>query len=143
MAAVSPVPGLGQRVSQDHWGGLSLLTMRAVVFGPVASTWFKFLQRNVVFRNKNVEMLARVACDQGIFAPVLIGVFLSSMAALEGSSPREKLRRSYSTALTSNYMIWPWVQMVNFKLVPFEHRLLFVNTISIGWNCYLSYLNSS
>lgn len=84
-----------------------------------------------------------MACDQGIFAPTFIGVFLSSMAVLEGTSPQEKLERNYTTALTSNYMIWPFVQMVNFKLVPLEHRVLFVNVISIGWNCYLSYLNSS
>jgi protein Mpv17 len=88
-------------------------------------------------------MLARVACDQGIFAPTFIGVFLSSMAVLEGTSPKEKLQKNYSEALLTNWMIWPFVQMVNFKLVPLQHRLLFVNVISIGWNCYLSFLNSS
>ncbi len=84
-----------------------------------------------------------MACDQGLFAPTFIGVFLSSMAVLEGGSPSEKLSQSYRTALTTNYMIWPFVQLVNFKLVPLQHRLLFVNTISIGWNCYLSFLNSA
>ena len=88
-------------------------------------------------------MLARVAADQLLFAPVMIGVFLGSMATLEGTSPRAKLERSYETALTTNWMIWPFVQMFNFKFVPHQHRLFFVNSISIGWNCYLSYLNSS
>jgi protein Mpv17 len=88
-------------------------------------------------------MLARVAVDQGVFAPTFIGVFLSSMAVLEGTSPTEKLQRSYSEALLTNWMIWPFVQMVNFKFMPLQHRLLFVNVISIGWNCYLSFLNSS
>jgi len=31
---------------------------------------------------------------------------------------------------------------VNFKVVPLEHRVLVVNVVSLGWNCYLSYLNS-
>ena len=114
-----------------------------VVFGPAAATWFKFLSRHVTLRSPNATILARVACDQGIFAPTFIGVFLSSMAVLEGSSPKEKLEKSYSEALLTNWMIWPFVQMVNFKLVPLHHRLLFVNVISIGWNCYLSFLNSS
>lgn len=91
----------------------------------------------------NATTLARVACDQLVFAPTFIGVFLSSMAVLEGSPVRDKLDRSYRSALTTNWMIWPFVQLVNFKLVPLEHRVLFVNVISIGWNCYLSYLNSS
>lgn len=113
-----------------------------VVFGPAAATWFKFLQRNVVLKNKNAEILARVACDQGLFAPTFIAIFLSSMAVMEGTSPKTKLDRSYKSALTTNYMIWPFVQLVNFKLMPLEYRLLFVNVVSIGWNCYLSYLNS-
>ncbi|TQN74430.1 Protein sym-1 [Colletotrichum shisoi] len=113
-----------------------------VIFGPIATNWFKFLQHNVVLKNKNAEILARVAVDQGVFAPVMISVFLSSMATLEGSSVQEKLEKNYKTALTSNYMLWPFVQIVNFKLVPLHHRLLFVNVISIGWNSYLSFLNS-
>lgn len=65
------------------------------------------------------------------------------MATMEGNSVKDKLDKNYKTALTSNYMLWPFVQAVNFKVVPLEHRVLFVNVISIGWNCYLSYLNSS
>ncbi|ETS81974.1 Protein sym-1 [Pestalotiopsis fici W106-1] len=113
------------------------------VFGPAATTWFKFLQRNVVLRNKNAEIVARVACDQGLFAPTFIGIFLSSMAIMEGGSPRDKLEKSYLPALQTNYLIWPFVQLVNFKFVPLHHRVLFVNFISIGWNCYLSFLNST
>ncbi|KAL1879336.1 hypothetical protein VTK73DRAFT_7173 [Phialemonium thermophilum] len=113
------------------------------IFGPAAATWFRFLQRNVNFKSANATILARVACDQGLFAPTFIGVFLSSMAVLEGVSPKEKLEKYYANALKTNYMVWPFVQLVNFKLVPLDHRLLFVNVISIAWNSYLSYLNSS
>ncbi|KAI0392350.1 hypothetical protein F5Y17DRAFT_362929 [Xylariaceae sp. FL0594] len=113
-----------------------------VVFGPAATTWFKILSTRVVLRNKNAEMLARVACDQLLFAPTFIGIFLSSMAVLEGSSPKEKLDKSYWPALTTNWMIWPFVQMANFKFVPLQHRVLAVNVVSIGWNCYLSMVNS-
>ena len=113
------------------------------VFGPAAATWYNILQRHVVLSTPRRTMLARVAADQGIFAPVFIGVFLGSMAVLEGGSPREKLEKQYVNALTANYMLWPAAQMVNFSVVPLEHRVLFVNLVSIGWNSYLSFLNSS
>ncbi|KAK8075231.1 hypothetical protein PG997_009894 [Apiospora hydei] len=60
-----------------------------------------------------------------------------------GGSPQEKLEKSYKPALQANYMLWPFVQLVNFKFVPLHHRVLFVNVISIGWNCFLSMINSA
>ncbi len=62
--------------------------------------------------------------DQGLFAPTFISIFLSSMAVLEGGSVKEKLDKNYIPALTANYMIWPFVQLVNFKFVPLQHRSL-------------------
>ncbi|KUI62986.1 Protein sym-1 [Cytospora mali] len=113
------------------------------IFGPAATTWFKFLAKNVNLKSPNGTILARVALDQGVFAPCAIGMFLSSMAVLEGTSVGDKLDKNYTSALTTNWMVWPFAQAVNFKMVPLEHRVLFVNVISIGWNCYLSFLNSS
>ncbi len=43
---------------------------------------------------------------------------------------------SYDT-LIANWAIWPMVQLVNFRFVPLNYRLLFVNTLAIGWNCRL------
>lgn len=112
------------------------------VFGPAATTWFKFLQEKIKFQSANLTIAARVLTDQSVFASTNMFVFLSSMAIMEGSSPKEKLESTYTTALAKNWMVWPAVQAVNFKFVPLEHRVLVVNVVSLGWNCYLSYLNS-
>lgn len=61
---------------------------------------------------------------------------------MEGSSPKDKLESTYWQALSKNWMVWPFIQIVNFKFVPLHHRVLLVNVISLGWNCYLSFLNS-
>jgi protein Mpv17 len=77
-------------------------------------------------------MLARVALDQLVFAPVGIAVFFSTMAVLEGGDPKKKLHESWWTALRANWNIWPAVQVVNFRFVPLDLRVLFANVISIG-----------
>lgn len=51
---------------------------------------------------------------------------------MEGTSPKDKLDSTYWTALQKNWMLWPAVQAVNFKLVPLEHRVLVVNIVSLG-----------
>lgn len=132
------------------------------VFGPGATLWYKFLQKKIVIPNKpNLEIVARVATDQTVFASTNLFLFLSSMAMMEGNDPKQALSDKYVTAVKKNWMVWPAVQFTNFKYVPLEHRVLVVNIVSLGmlsysctaqcasaniytgWNCYLSYLNSS
>lgn len=95
-----------------------------------------------MLRNKNAEIAARVACDQLIFAPIMINVFLRSMAVMEGTSAQAKIDKSYWETLKANWMVWPFIQAVNFKFVPLDFRVLAVNIVSIGWNSFLSVMNS-
>ncbi|KAK4213414.1 hypothetical protein QBC37DRAFT_440822 [Rhypophila decipiens] len=94
------------------------------IWRPAVSTWFGFLQHRIFFRNKNVERVAR-----------------TSMSIMEGTSPVDKLERSYTTALLRSCMVWPFVQLVNFRFVPLERRVVVVNVILLGWNCYFRLSN--
>lgn len=83
-----------------------------------------------------MEILARVGLDQAILAPTNLFVFLSSMAIMEGSDPSKKIESTYWNALSKNWMLWPFVQAVNFKFVPLHHRVLVVNVVSLGMSCF-------
>ncbi|KIW17783.1 hypothetical protein PV08_04978 [Exophiala spinifera] len=113
------------------------------IFGPAATKWYQILQKHINFQSHNLTIAARVAADQLIFSTCHLALFLSSMSFLEGSDPKKKLEKSYWSGLKANWAVWPAVQAVNFKLVPLEHRVLVVNIVSLGWNCFLSWLNSS
>ena len=54
------------------------------------------------------------------------------MAIMEGSDPQQKLKKSWFPGLQANWLLWPAVQAVNFKLVPLHHRVLVVNLVSLG-----------
>lgn len=71
-----------------------------------------------------------------------MAVFLSTMAYFEGEAIRTKLENAYLPGLKANWLLWPAVQGINFTIVPLEHRVLVVNVVSLGWNCFLSYLNA-
>ncbi|KAF3933488.1 hypothetical protein ABW19_dt0207144 [Dactylella cylindrospora] len=116
------------------WGGC--------FFGPVVVQWYKLLDRVKIPNRPNLQLVARVAADQLLFTPVNLLCFFTGMTVLEGGDVGEKLRRSYWSTLRTNLVVWPTVQFVNFKFVPLEHRLLVVNVVSLGWNSYLSYVNT-
>lgn len=114
-----------------------------MIFGPAAANWYRLLNRYVVHRNKNAEIAARVFLDQAIFTPTFLGVFLVTMGYLDGHhDPVAHVRGHYWDLLKTNWMVWPGVQITNFKFIPLNHRLNFANFFAVGWNCYLSYVNS-
>lgn len=112
-----------------------------MVFGPAATQWYKLLTK-IKFESATTTTIVRVLADQSIFASLNLGFFLSSMAYLEGASPKKRLEDKYVQALEKNWLLWPPVQTINFTLVPLEHRVLVVNVVSLGWNCYLSWVNN-
>jgi protein Mpv17 len=113
---------------------------RAAIFGPAATQWYKVLTK-INLGNKYATTAARVLTDQTVFASCNLGFFLSSMAYMEGASPKARLQSTYVEALKKNWLVWPAVQTLNFTYVPLHHRVLVVNIVSLGWNCYLSYVN--
>jgi len=112
------------------------------VFGPAATLWMRALAAKVHTSRRATTIAARVAADQLLFTPANLACFLSYMAWMEGADVRARLRDAYVPVLRTNWMVWPLVQTVNFAVVPLEHRVLVVNVVALGWNCYLSYMNA-
>lgn len=55
--------------------------------------------------------------------------------------PRDPLAHP-PAAMLANWKVWPIIQAVNFSVIPFQYRLPFQSTCSIGWNLFLSLLNA-
>lgn len=128
-------------------------TARAVaygsaVFGPLAGKWFGYLSHVTVGLSAAVNTVARVALDQALFAPFIgIPLYFLCMTAMEQpadlrSAISSKLHHAWWDTVRTNWMVWPAVQLANFGLVPPQFRLLAVNVVSVGWNCYLLMENS-
>ncbi|KAI1161150.1 hypothetical protein F5B18DRAFT_663333 [Nemania serpens] len=115
---------------------------------PIQFKWFGFLSRAfpVTKTSAFVPALKRVAVDQIVFAPVSVALFFSVMTVAEGGGRRAvalKLKDMYMPTLKANYMVWPAVQIINFRLMPVQFQLPFVSTIGIAWTAYLSLSNAS
>lgn len=96
---------------------------------PVQFRWFKFLERCFPITKASAFMPAmkRVAFDQLIFAPFGVAAFFTAMTVAEGGGRRavsQKLRDMYVPTLKANYMLWPAVQVINFRLMPVQFQLV-------------------
>ncbi|CAG7952208.1 unnamed protein product [Penicillium salamii] len=115
---------------------------------PIQFQWFGFLSRAfpLTKMNPTAPVFKRVAFDQFIFAPFGLACFFSYMTIAEGGGRRaltQKFRDVYLPTLKANFVLWPAVQILNFRVVPIQFQIPFVSTIGIAWTAYLSLTNSS
>jgi len=111
---------------------------------PVIVNWYRLLER-VTVGGPKLFPLVRVVMDQALCSPVLLSCFLSLLRLTEGktvSDTYKSWQKEFLPIYMTGLKIWPLAQVVNFYLVPLEHRLLFVQAISLGWNTYLAYATS-
>jgi protein Mpv17 len=115
---------------------------------PVQFKWFKFLSKAFPMDKHSGlgPALKMVAFDQLIFAPFGIACFFTVMTVAEGGGRRaiaHKLRDMYVPTLKANLLVWPLVQIINFRLMPIQFQLPFVSTVGIAWTAYLSLSNAA
>jgi hypothetical protein len=84
------------------------------------------------------------------------------MTVAEGGGKRavqRKFQDIYVPALKANWLVWPTVQIINFRVMPIQYQIVctpnldtarllifsqpFVSTIGIAWTAYLSLTNSA
>lgn len=115
---------------------------------PVQFQWFGFLSRAFPLTKKSPTLpaLKRVAFDQLIFAPFGmeprslllssfadlsdvkgLACFFTFMTVAEGGGKRaltQKFRDVYLPTLKANFVLWPAVQILNFRVIPIQFQIV-------------------
>jgi len=99
------------------------------MIAPIQFKWFQLLSRMFPITKGNSlgPALKRVGFDQLIFAPTGLVVFFTAMTLAEGGGKQQVLRKlqdMYVPALKANYILWPAVQILNFRVIPIQFQLV-------------------
>jgi protein Mpv17 len=118
------------------------------MMAPVQWLWYNRLNNwfPMTKAAATVPAMQRVAMDQLMFSPISLSVFFTFMTVAEGggkSAVLKKFQDVYVPTLRANYMLWPAVQIINFRLMPIQFQIPFVSTIGIAWTAYLSLKNAA
>ena len=119
-----------------------MTVMGAFIIGPSLRSWYILLDK-IIKGTSTTAALKKMLLDQGVWAPFFIAGFFTVSDSLDGKSIKqikEKLDTAYFSALKVNYMIWPWVQLANFYVIPLQHRIMVVNVVALFWNMILAWL---
>lgn len=108
--------------------------------GVLCHHWYKVLDKFII--GKTVDMvIKKLTLDQIIFSPIMILTFFGSVALFEADPMenfKEEVRDKFLTLYRAEWMVWPPAQVINFYFLPTKYRVLYDNTISLGYDIYTS-----
>jgi protein Mpv17 len=84
-------------------------------------------------------VLIKSIAGQVLVFPPYVFIYLSITTLLNRLDYRETMTNQFPKIVTNGALVWPFVNIINFKFVPIPYRLLFINVIGVGWNSYLSF----
>jgi len=118
------------------------------VRGPLVHYWYLIMDEifaRLGYGSKKAAnsfpvVVAKVFLDQSTFSPLFNLLYFYVIGMLEGRSLpyiHDKISREFLMVMMMNYKVWPLVNILSFKYVPSNLRVLFGNIIGIFWTAYV------
>ncbi|XP_038206393.1 mpv17-like protein 2 [Zerene cesonia] len=108
--------------------------------GVLCHHWYKVLDRFIIGKTTDM-VIKKLLLDQLIFSPIMIVTFFGSLALLEENPVdnfKDEVKDKFVTLYQAEWMVWPPAQIINFYFLPTRFRVLYDNTISLGYDVYTS-----
>jgi protein Mpv17 len=129
----------------DNKRSLNLSFFGAGVITPMFHYWYKFLA--VKWPSQTFfSIFFKSLFDRLTIGSFVVCSFFVSQHYLNGGNTPDlqvKLYRDLPGALQMNVTVWMTALMTNFKFVPLEFQVLFLNTVGFFWMIYLSWAMNS
>lgn len=108
--------------------------------GVLCHNWYKILDKFIIGKTTDM-VIKKLLLDQVIFSPIMIITFFGSVALFEDDpyqNFKEEVQDKFITLYRAEWMVWPPAQIINFYFLPTRFRVLYDNTISLGYDVYTS-----
>tara|TARA_B100000524_G_C23518447_1_gene323235 strand:+ start:51 stop:320 length:270 start_codon:yes stop_codon:yes gene_type:complete len=80
-----------------------------------------------------------------LWNPIFGIMFFSYVAMLELKGVGyvvDKVQNELWTSVSGSWRVWPLAHLINFRFIPSSQRVLYINTIQIFYNCFLSVISN-
>eukprot|EP00879_Flechtneria_rotunda_P009020 GHRR01009445.1.p1 GENE.GHRR01009445.1~~GHRR01009445.1.p1 ORF type:complete len:249 (+),score=81.12 GHRR01009445.1:434-1180(+) len=121
----------------------------AMLVGPVGHFWYINLDRwckKIVPSGGPAFIGTKVLIDTVVMGPFYVTAFFAWGCALIDNSGMQEFKRKMKVdfwpTLAAEASAWPLIQSVNFSLVPLQHQLLVINTLTVIDAAFMSWARS-
>jgi len=111
------------------------------LMGVAGGKWYALIDKKLP--GTDMRTIAKKVClDQFVFAPPFYFSFYFGMSLLEGHSLQhtyEHVKKKFLPTYAVDLLFWPAAQAVNFRFVTPPNRVLYISSLCIFWNAFLSH----
>jgi len=128
----------------DYVRLIRLASFGLLMHGPIGHFFYGFLDEKMP-GTAGMTVALKVLIDQVLWAPIFTVLFFTYIGLASGDGPAkiiEKCKKDVITGVTGSWKVWPIAHAINFKFIPTSQRLLYINTIQVFYNVFLSMLSS-
>lgn len=123
---------------------LRLASFGFLIHGPTGHWFYGKLDKAMPGTGAK-EVFTKVGIDQVLWNPIFGVMFFGYMGATSGETVGgvyNKIKRDLMTQVTGSWTVWPAAHAINFRFIPTSQRLLYINTIQIFYNVFLSIIGN-
>jgi len=118
------------------WGG--------IIFAPLAHVWYNKVLEKLIPGTKTSAVLTKVALDQTLWGVAINSLYLAYATVYINNGSLSDVEPTVTNKIwplmKANWVLWPAVQLVNFRFVPGPLQVPFINVVVLAWSCYLALL---
>ena len=89
-------------------------------------------------------ILTSIILDQLFCSPFYNAIYFYGVNYLEyynHQTALDNVSKTFIPVMMVDYSFWPFANIINFKYIPIQFRMLYVNILGIFWNTFLAYKN--
>lgn len=121
---------------------LKLAFFGLLVHGPTGHYFYGFLDGKMPGTSA-VTVASKVAIDQLLWNPIFGTMFFGWLGLTEGQNLegiKNRIEKDLWASVKGSWTVWPIAHAINFRFIPNSQRLLYINSVQIGYNMFLSFL---
>lgn len=89
------------------------------------------------------HVMKKIILDQLVASPACMWIFFIGMALLERRGYESgwfELKKKFLFTYMVDWVVWPPAQFINFYYVPSQYRVLYINSVTMLYDVFLSYI---
>ncbi|XP_045487683.1 mpv17-like protein 2 [Pieris rapae] len=131
-----------KEIEKYDYGRTVQMAVSGMTTGIICHNWYIFLDKVLIGRTFQM-VIKKLLLDQFICSPIVIMSFFATVAIFEDNpleSFTDEVREKFWILYKAEWYVWPPAQIINFYFLPTRYRVLYDNTISLGYDVYTSHI---